>query len=85
MKLNRKRGPATVEVEVPDAGQVNLAGTKTVKKDGKVAAAAATLRLTVRAKGRGLKSLRKKGRLKVKAEVHLHAKRRDGGGQDKEP
>jgi hypothetical protein len=67
VKLNKKKGTATVQVVVPDAGEVILASTKTVKKDSKVASAATTLKLTIKAKGRALRSLRKMGRVKVKA------------------
>ena len=68
VKLNKKKGTATIEVKVPDAGEVALAGTKKVKKDSKAASAGTTLKLTVRASGRALKSLRKKGKVKVKAK-----------------
>jgi hypothetical protein len=68
VKLNKKKGTATVQVEVPGAGGVILAPTKTVKKDSKAAAAKSTLKLTVKAKGRALESLRSKGRVKVKAK-----------------
>jgi hypothetical protein len=67
VKLNKKKGTATVQVNVPGAGEVTLAASKTVKKDSKVASAEATLKLTIKAKGRALKSLRKKGKVKVTA------------------
>jgi membrane-bound ClpP family serine protease len=47
---------------------VILAATKTVKKDSKAAAAKSTLKLMVKAKGRALESLRRKGRVKVKGK-----------------
>ena len=68
VKLNRKRGTATVQVKVPDAGEAALAATKAVKKDSKMASAAATLELTIRAKGKALKSLRKRGTVTVRAD-----------------
>ena len=68
VKLNKKKGMATVQVKVPDAGEMVVAATKTVKKDSEIAQAEATLELTIRAKGRALKSLLKKGKAKVRAE-----------------
>lgn len=68
VRLNRKKGTATVQVKVPDAGEVIVAATRRVKKDGEVAQANATLELTIRSRGRALKSLRKKGKVKVMAE-----------------
>lgn len=67
VRLNKKKGTATIEVDVPDAGEVALAGTKKVKKESKAATGGSTLKLTIRARGKALKSLRKKGKVKVKA------------------
>ncbi len=67
VKLNRKKGTATVQVNVPDAGVVLLAGTKKVKKATKGAQGTVTLKLTVRARGKALKALKKKGAAKVTA------------------
>jgi hypothetical protein len=71
VKLNKKKGTATVQVKVPDAGEVTLAATKAVKKDSKAASAETTLKLTIKAKGGALKSLQKKGKVKVRAEFNF--------------
>ena len=69
VKLNRKKGVATLQVKVPGAGEVALAGTKAVKGSKKSSKAASTIGLTVKAKGKAAKTLKKKGKVKVKASV----------------
>ncbi|HTU15849.1 MAG TPA: right-handed parallel beta-helix repeat-containing protein [Solirubrobacterales bacterium] len=69
VKLNKKKGVATLQVKVPGAGKVLLAGSKTVARSSKTSRGAATVNLTVKAKGRAAKQLKKKGSVKVKAKV----------------
>ena len=69
VKLNKKKGVATLQVKVPGAGKVQLLGSKKVKKSSKTASAKSTVKLTVRAKGKAAKQLKKKGRAKVSAKV----------------
>lgn len=76
-KLNKKKGTATLPVDVPGAGTLTLTGkgiakqrmgrlsgpvAKTVTKAGKV-------NLTVRPKGKTKKKLKKKGKAKVKLTI----------------
>ena len=68
VKLDKKKGMATVQVKVPGAGKVLLAGSKTVKKASATARAKATLKIKVKAKGKAAKALKKKGKAKVKAK-----------------
>jgi len=67
VRLNRKRGTATVSVILPGPGIVTLAGSKKVKRASKVAKAAGTIKLLVKAKGRAQRSLKTKGKVKLKA------------------
>ncbi|MGA7397966.1 MAG: choice-of-anchor Q domain-containing protein [Solirubrobacterales bacterium] len=71
VKLNKKKGVATVQVKVPGAGKVLLIGSKTVAKASKSAKAKATLSLTVKTKGKAAKQLKKKGKAKVKASFRF--------------
>ena len=75
---NRKRGTATVQVSVPDAGVVLLAGTKRVKKATKVAQGTVGLKLVVRCRGKALKALGRKGAAKVTAMFTFTPTRRHG-------
>lgn len=68
-KLNKKKGTATLQVKVPGAGKVVLAGSKTVAGQKKTAKSKATIGLTVKAKGKAAKALKKKGKATVKAKV----------------
>ena len=67
VKVNRKKGLATVQIKVPGAGKVLLLGSGTVKKASKPAKKKSTVTLTVKAKGKAAKQLKKKGKTKVKA------------------
>ena len=71
VKVNRKKGTATVQVKfkVPADGTVLLAGSKTVKKASKKATGGASLTLAVKPTGKALKTLKKKGKVTVKAKV----------------
>ena len=69
IKLNRKKGVATLQVKVPGAGKVLLKGSKTVAKSSKTAKGKATIKLSVKAKGKAARTLKKKGKVKVKASV----------------
>ncbi len=68
VKLNKKRGTATVAVILPGAGVVRLVGSKKVKKGSKAAKRAGTVKLVVKARGKALRSLKRKGKVKVKAK-----------------
>ena len=68
--LNKKKGTATVTVEVPGAGTAKLSGKKVAKQKRKRSAATAgKVKLLVKAKGKAKKTLAKKGKVKVKATV----------------
>ncbi len=68
VKLNKKKGTATVAVVVPGPGSVVLASSKKVKKASKIAKAAGTVKLLLKAKGKALRSLKRDGRVKLKAK-----------------
>ncbi len=68
VKLNKKRGTATVAVILPGAGVVRLVGSKKVRKSSKTARGAATVKLLVKARGKALQSLKSSGKVKVKAK-----------------
>ena len=67
VKLNKKKGTATVAVVVPGAGVVRLVGSKKVRKSSKTAKRAGTVKLLVKAKGKALRSLKSNGKVKVRA------------------
>lgn len=69
LKLNKKKGTATLEVKVPSPGKVLLKGTRSVKGAKKTAKAGTTVKLTIKTKGKSAKTLRKRGKAKVKATV----------------
>ncbi len=69
VKLNKKKGTATLSVEVSGAGKVALKQTSTVTGATKTANAAGTVKLTVKSRGKAKKTLNKKGKVKVKASV----------------
>lgn len=69
IKLNKKKGVATLQVKVPGKGKVLLLGSKDVKSQNKSAKKKSTVTLTVKAKGKAAKQLKKKGKAKVKAKV----------------
>ncbi len=68
LKLNKKKGTATLSVTVPDAGQFTLSG-KGVKKATRGAKGAVTLKLPVKAVGKAKKALLANGKLKVNLKL----------------
>jgi len=71
IKLNKKKGVASLQIMVPGAGRVLVLGSKTVAKSSKAAKGASTIAVTIKAKGRAAKQLKKKGKAKVKASVRF--------------
>lgn len=69
VKLNRKKGTALLSAKVSTAGRIKLARTKRCKPHSLRATGRSTERLKVRAKGRGLRKLRRKHKLKLTARV----------------
>lgn len=68
--LNKKKGTATVTLEVPGSGTATLSGKKVAKKKAKRSAASpGKIKLLVKAKGKANKTLAKKGKVKIKATV----------------
>lgn len=70
-KLNKKKGVASLQVNVPGAGKVLVVGSKTVAKFSKDAKKAGTVTVTLKAKGKAAKQLKKKGSVKIKASVRF--------------
>lgn len=68
LKLNRKKGTATLAVTVPGPGKLVLSG-KGLKKVTKAAKKAGLVSLLVKAVGKAQKSLAKVGKAKLKAKV----------------
>ncbi len=68
VKLHKKKGTATVAIVVPGPGVVLLVGSKKVKKASKTAKGAGTVKLILKAKGKTLRSLKRDGKVKVKAK-----------------
>lgn len=68
VKLNKKKGTATLSFGVGAPGQALLSGKK-VKRKSKAAKAAGRVKLPIVAKGKALKQLRESGRAKVKLKV----------------
>ena len=68
LKLNKKKGTASLAVTVPGAGTVSLSG-KGLKAQQVQAKAAGAVSLTLKATGKSKKALKKKGKAKVKASV----------------
>lgn len=69
IKLNKKKGVASLQVRVPGPGKILVLGSRTVARSSKAAPRKMTIAVKIKAKGRAAKSLRKKGRAKVKAKV----------------
>jgi DNA-binding beta-propeller fold protein YncE len=69
VKKNKKQGKAKLPVEVPGAGEVDLAKTKKVKAASRRADGAGEVILPIKPKGKAKKKLNRKGRAKVKANV----------------
>ncbi len=68
VKLDKKKGTATLVVKVPGPGSLVLSG-KQVKKVSKTAANAGNVKLAVKPKGAAKDSLARKGTAKVKVRV----------------
>ena len=69
--LNKKKGVATLPIKVPTAGRLVLAGSKAVVSQSKVAAQAGTIKVTVKARGKSAKKLKRRGWVKVRAAVRF--------------
>jgi streptogramin lyase len=69
VKRNKKKGTAKLTVNVPCAGDLELAKTKKVKADDEVAEDEGDEKLKIKPKGKARKRLNKKGKAKVKAKV----------------
>lgn len=68
----KKNGTAVITAAIPGPGRIEILGSKTVQKANKIAAAGpANLKLTIKAKGKAAKKLRKKGKVKIKAQVRF--------------
>ncbi len=74
-KLNKKKGTATLNVEVPNPGSLVLGGkgVKGASTTGavisKAVGAAGTVKLVIKAKGKQKKKLKKKGKVKLKTKI----------------
>lgn len=66
--LNKKKGTATLTVKVPGPGRLVLKGNA-LKKATKTAKKAGDVKLAVKAKGKGLKQLRERGKATLKAKL----------------
>ncbi|HVO55791.1 MAG TPA: hypothetical protein VMT37_15375 [Solirubrobacterales bacterium] len=68
LKLNKKKGTATLELKAPGAGTFTISG-KGVKKVTRTVGEAASPKLTIKPVGKWKKKLEKSGGLKVKIKV----------------
>lgn len=68
VKLNKKNGTATIFVGVTTAGTLTASGAKIVRAQRK-ASGPATLKVTIRAKGKAKRLLREKGKAKVRTHL----------------
>jgi hypothetical protein len=82
VKQNRKKGTATLAVQVPGPGSVTVSG-ETVKKSTKAAGVAGTVKLAIKAKGKAKKKLGKRGKVKVSAIVSFALTGGSAGGYAK--
>jgi hypothetical protein len=69
VKKNKRKGTAKLTVNVPGAGDLDLAKTKKVKGAEKRAPSEGSVKLKVKPKGKARQKLADKGKAKVKAEV----------------
>jgi hypothetical protein len=73
--LNKKKGTATLNVEVPNPGSLVLGGkgvkgaSATGAAISKTVGAAGTVKLVIKAKGKQAKQLKRKGKVKLKAKI----------------
>lgn len=68
VKLNTKKGTASLPVVVPGAGKLSLKRGKVVGRTANPSAAG-TVRLAIKARGKAAKTLKRKGKVKVKVSV----------------
>ena len=74
-KLDKKKGTATIPVDVPGPGTLALSGKDIASqrplraRHDKPVSGAGTVKLTVKAKGKAKKKLKKKGKVKVKVTI----------------
>jgi PKD repeat protein len=68
LKRNRKKGTATLTVTVPEPGTVVLAG-KWIRKATVRTAKGGVLKVRIKAAGRGLRRLNKRGKLKARLRI----------------
>jgi hypothetical protein len=69
VKKNERKGTAKLTVEVPGAGELELAKTKQVKGVERQADAAGKEKLPIKPMSKAEKALNRKGKAQVKAEV----------------
>ena len=69
LKLNKKNGTATLPIEAPGSGQLLLSGKGVNGGSARAVASPGTVKLTVRAKGKSAKALKRKGKVKLKVNV----------------
>jgi hypothetical protein len=81
VKLNKRKGTATLAVEVPGPGEVELGG-KDLKGQRKTTGGG-TVKLAIKPKGQAKKKLKKIGRAAVKAEVTYAPDGGDAGEKTK--
>jgi type VI secretion system secreted protein VgrG len=68
VSLNPKKGTATIQVKVPDAGRVTLSGAG-IRGIGGSTSRAATIKLTIAASGKALRTLRRRHKLAVAVRI----------------
>jgi hypothetical protein len=68
VKLNKKKGTAKLSIAVPAAGTLTVSGKGIVKAQRKPTAPA-TLKVTIKSKGKAKKKLSTIGKAKVKAKI----------------
>ena len=91
LKLNKKKGTATLAVTVPGPGELALGGKdikpqrplESARRSTKPVAAAGETTLTVKPKGKAKKKLKKKGKAKLKATVTFTPTGGSPNAQDK--
>ena len=69
LTLNKKKGTGSLAVNVPGAGVLTVAGGGTIKKAEVTSTGAQTLKVPLKAKGAGQKTLSKKGKLPFKVAL----------------
>jgi hypothetical protein len=72
VRLNRRRGTATVAVTVSEAGTLAVAG-RTVRSVKRTASGPGSLKIAIRAKGKAKRALAKRGKAKVRARFSFTA------------